>query len=112
MRKRSLRAALPVALAIAIAGCGGTPGEDKPNEQASGTPAEAIKTDGFEDLGPVTLNVISAEGSGGPQDALKALSKSFEEKYPNVTVKISFRDFAGWTKQAKLVASSDNPPDV
>ena len=113
MRKRSLHGMLPVALAIAaIAGCGGTPGEDKPNEQAEGTPAEQVKTEGFEDLGPVTLTVISAEGSGGPQDALKALSRSFEEKYPNVTVKISFRDFAGWTKQAKLVASSDKAPDV
>jgi raffinose/stachyose/melibiose transport system substrate-binding protein len=111
MRRCSL-AALPVALALAVAACGGTPGENKPNEQAAGTPAEKVKTDGFEDLGPVTLNVISSEGSGGPRDALKALSKSFEEKYPNVTVKISFRDFAAWTKQAKLVASSDNPPDV
>jgi raffinose/stachyose/melibiose transport system substrate-binding protein len=113
MRKRSLRVVLPAALAIAaIAGCGGTPGEDKPNEQTEGTPAEQVKTEGFEDLGPVTLTVISAEGSGGPQDALRRLSRSFEEKYPNVTVKISFRDFAGWTKQAKLVASSDSPPDV
>ena len=112
MRRRSLIAALPVALAIAVAGCGGTPGEDKPSDQAAGTPADQVKTDGFEDLGPVTLNVISPEGSGGPRDALKALSKSFEAKYPNVTVNITFRDFAGWTKQAKLVASSDNPPDV
>ena len=101
------------ALAIAaIAGCGGTPGEESPNDQAETKPAEEVKTDGFEDLGHVTLTVISAEGSGGPQDALKELSKSFEEKYPNVTVKISFRDFAAWTKQAKLVASSDDPPDV
>jgi raffinose/stachyose/melibiose transport system substrate-binding protein len=109
---RRLRAALPLALAIAVAACGGTPGEDKPSDQASGTPAESIKTDGFEDLGPVTLKVISPEGSGGPREALRALSKSFEEKYPNVTVDISFRDFAAWTKQAKLAASSDNPPDV
>jgi raffinose/stachyose/melibiose transport system substrate-binding protein len=56
--------------------------------------------------------VISAEGSGGPRDALKALSKQFEQKYPNVTVKLSFRDFTSWIKQAKLVESSDNPPDV
>jgi raffinose/stachyose/melibiose transport system substrate-binding protein len=56
--------------------------------------------------------VISAEGPGGPRDALRALSNSFEEKYPNVTVKLSFRDFASWVKQAKLVASSDSPPDV
>jgi raffinose/stachyose/melibiose transport system substrate-binding protein len=103
---------LPLALAIAVAACGGTPGEEKPNEQTEGTPAAQVKTSGFEDLGPVTLKVISPEGSGGPREALRALSKSFEEKYPNVTVDISFRDFAAWTKQAKLVASSDNPPDV
>jgi raffinose/stachyose/melibiose transport system substrate-binding protein len=111
MRRRSL-AALPLALALAVAACGGTPGEDKPNEQTEGTPAEQVKTDGFESLGDVTLKVISTEGSGGPRDALKALSKSFEAKYPNVTVDITFRDFTAWTKQAKLVASSDGPPDV
>jgi raffinose/stachyose/melibiose transport system substrate-binding protein len=109
---RRTLAALPLALALAVAACGGTPGEDKPNEQNAGTPADQIKTDGFESLGDVTLNVVSTEGSGGPRDALKALTKSFEAKYPNVTVKLTFRDFTAWTKQAKLVASSDNPPDV
>jgi raffinose/stachyose/melibiose transport system substrate-binding protein len=103
---------LPVALTIAVAACGGTPGEDKPNEKAAGSSSKPVKTSGFEDLGPVTLTVISSEGSGGPRDALRALSKSFEKKYPNVTVKISFRNFTDWTKQAKLVASSDDPPDV
>jgi raffinose/stachyose/melibiose transport system substrate-binding protein len=112
MRRRRSLAALPLALAFVVAACGGTPGEDKPNEQTEGTPAAQVKTSGFEDLGPVTLKVISPEGSGGPREALRALSKSFEEKYPNVTVDISFRDFAAWTKQAKLVAASDNPPDV
>ena len=29
-----------------------------------------------------------------------------------MTVKITFRDFASWTKQAKLVVSSNNSPDV
>jgi raffinose/stachyose/melibiose transport system substrate-binding protein len=110
MRNRALIALLPLVLGIVVAACGGTPGEDRPEQ--TGTPSGSVKTDGFEDLGPVTLRVISSEGSGGPQDALKALSRSFEEKYPNVTVNISFRDFAAWTKQAKLVASSDNPPDV
>jgi raffinose/stachyose/melibiose transport system substrate-binding protein len=109
---RRLRAALPLALAIAVAACGGTPGEDKPADQAAGTPAESIKTDGFEDLGPVTLNVVSSEGSGGPRDAIRELTKQFEAKYPNVTVKVQFRDFASWIKQAKLAAASDNPPDV
>ena len=112
MRRRSLCGVLPLLLAIAVAACGGTPGEDKPNQQSEGTPAEAVKTDGFDKLGPVTLKVISGEGSGGPRDALKQLTAQFEEKYPNVTVDLSFRDTASWFKQAKLVAASDKPPDV
>ena len=112
MRRRSLCGVLPLLLAIAVAACGGTPGEDKPNEQSEGTPAEAVKTDGFDKLGPVTLKVISGEGSGGPRDALKELTAQFEEKYPNVTVDLSFRDTASWFKQAKLAAASDKPPDV
>ena len=112
MRRRSLCGVLPLLLAIAVAACGGTPGEDKPNQQSEGTPAEAVKTDGFDKLGPVTLKVISGEGSGGPREALKELTAQFEEKYPNVTVDLSFRDTASWFKQAKLVAASDKPPDV
>jgi raffinose/stachyose/melibiose transport system substrate-binding protein len=112
MRRRSLCGVLPLLLAIAVAACGGTPGEDKPNEQSEGTPAEAVKTDGFDKLGPVTLKVISGEGSGGPRQALKELTAQFEEKYPNVTVDLSFRDTASWFKQAKLAAASDKPPDV
>ena len=111
MRKRSLRAALPVALAIAIAGCGGTPGDSKPKQSSTGTPAESVKTDGFESLGPVTLRVVVAEG-GGALDGIKSLNKQFEAKYPNVTIKISTRDYGSWIKQVKLVASGSNPPDV
>ena len=113
MRRRSLCGVLlPLLLAIAVAACGGTPGEDKPNQQSEGTPAEAVKTDGFDKLGPVTLKVISGEGSGGPRQALKELTQQFEAKYPNVTVDLSFRDTASWFKQAKLVAAGDSPPDV
>jgi raffinose/stachyose/melibiose transport system substrate-binding protein len=112
MTNRMLRAVLSaVVLAIVGVGCGGTPGGDKPSDQAS-KPASKIKTSGFEDLGPVTLTVVSSEGSGGPRDAIKALTKQFEQKYPNVTVKVQFRDFPSWIKQVKLAASGDNPPDV
>src|SRR3954454_7787677 len=112
MRIRMLRAALlPAVLAIVAVGCGGTPGADKPKEQSS-KPASSIKTSGFDKLGPVTLSVVSSEGSGGPRDAIKELTKQFEQKYPNVTVKLQFRDFASWIKQVKLVASGASPPDV
>src|ERR1044072_8012796 len=112
MRIRMPRAPLlPAVLAIVVVGCGGTPGADKPKEETS-KPASSIKTSGFEDLGPVTLSVVSSEGSGGPRDAIKELTKQFEQKYPNVTVKVSFRDFPTWIKQVRLAASGDNTPDL
>ena len=112
MTKGRLGALTASVLAIAVAACGGTPGQDKPNASSGGTPAKQVKTSGFESLGPVTLRVISGEGSSGPRQALQRLSDAFERKYPNVTVRLSFRDTASWFKQAKLVAASDNPPDV
>ena len=56
--------------------------------------------------------MISGEGSGGPREAIRELTEQFEAKYPNVTVKVGFRDTASWFKQAKLVAAGDKPPDV
>jgi len=104
------RAFAAIGLLIGAAGCGGTPGEEK--QSTAEKPAADVQTDGFEKLGPVTLNVISGEGSGGPREAIKKLTEQFEAKYPNVTVKVGFRDTASWFKQAKLVAASENPPEV
>ena len=113
MRRGRLLAALPLTLAMAIAACGGTPGEDtSENDQNADAPAQEVKTEGFEDLGDVTLKVVSSEGSGGPRDAIKELTTQFEAKYPNVTVDVQFRDFASWIKQARLTAAGDDPPDV
>ena len=103
---------MPVVLAIVVAGVRRDAGRGEADGDRRASRRANVKTSGFESLGPVTLNVISSEGSGGPRDAIKALTKQFEQKYPNVTVKLTFRDFASWIKQAKLVASSDNPPDV
>jgi raffinose/stachyose/melibiose transport system substrate-binding protein len=40
------------------------------------------------------------------------MSAAFERKYPNVTVKVSYRDFSSWIKQVKLSLAGKNPPDV
>ena len=87
-------------------------GRTRTPTRARTTSAQEVKTDGFEDLGDVTLKVVSSEGSGGPRDAIKELTKQFEAKYPNVTVDVQFRDFASWIKQARLAAAGDDPPDV
>jgi raffinose/stachyose/melibiose transport system substrate-binding protein len=95
---------------MAAVACGGTPGQSKPTATA-GSQAP-VKTDGFDKLGPITLRVVSANGPGGPRDAENKLIKQFEAKYPNVTVKVSYRDYSSWIKQIKLTMSTDNPPDV
>jgi raffinose/stachyose/melibiose transport system substrate-binding protein len=101
------------ALAAVVAGCGGTPGQERP-AQTSETPSAAqnVRTDGFDSLGPVTLRVVSSETGEGPQKAIRDLTAAFEKKYPNVDVKVSYRDFTSWIKQVKLSLASKNPPDV
>ncbi len=96
---------------LVIAGCGGTPGQDKPDESKQESSA-AVKTDGFESLGDVTLRAVFSEDSGGPRNAIRDLTREFEQKYPNVTVDVTFRDFASWIKQVKLSLAGDKPPDV
>jgi raffinose/stachyose/melibiose transport system substrate-binding protein len=56
--------------------------------------------------------VVSSETGEGPKKAIVEMSKAFEQKYPNVTVKVSYRDFSSWIKQVKLSLASKNPPDV
>src|SRR6188472_126902 len=112
MAPRTLYAVIAVALATLVAACSGTPGGKTNNAQTQEQAAKPVKTSGFESLGKVTLRVVSTEGSGGPRNAIKQLTKEFEQKYPNVTVDLSFRDFSGWIKQIKLVLSGQNPPDV
>jgi raffinose/stachyose/melibiose transport system substrate-binding protein len=113
MRTRWLSAIALVVAALVVAACGGTPGQDKPAASTGSSTAQAnVKTSGFESLGPVTLRVVTSETSGGPRAAIKSMSAAFEQKYPNVTVKVSYRDFSSWIKQVKLTLASKNPPDV
>ncbi|MEA2380075.1 MAG: raffinose/stachyose/melibiose transport system substrate-binding protein [Solirubrobacteraceae bacterium] len=55
---------------------------------------------------------MSSETGEGPKRAIQEMSKAFQAKYPNVTVKVSYRDFSSWIKQVKLTLASKSPPDV
>jgi raffinose/stachyose/melibiose transport system substrate-binding protein len=113
MKLRRQCAAVMLVAGMALAGCGTPSGSNNDtNEGSSGQAAAPVKTDGFETLGDITLRVVSSETSGGPQDAMKKLSKDFEAKYPNITVKLSFRSFSEWIKAVRLNLQSSNPPDV
>ena len=56
--------------------------------------------------------MVSSETGTGPKQAVRELSRAFEQKYPNVDVKVSYRPFETWIKQVKLELSGDTPPDV
>ena len=67
----------------------------------------------FAHYGTITLNVWSADNQDpGPKPVIEALAKSFEKKFPNVTVKLKFYDFTSYIKILKLSLNSANSPDV
>ena len=90
MRRRWLRAALPLALAIAVAACGGTPGEDKP-ERADEQDAGGERQDRrLREPRRRHAECRLVRGLGRPARRDQgADASSSRQKYPNVTVEVS-----------------------
>jgi len=63
-------------------------------------------------LGNITLTMWSAETTDAQKTSLEVPTKAFEQKFPNVTVQISYKDFDTYLKTIKLSMSGDNPPDL
>jgi raffinose/stachyose/melibiose transport system substrate-binding protein len=67
----------------------------------------------FAHYGNITLNVWSADNQDpGPEPVIKALAKSFHQRYPNVTVKLKFYGLTDYLKIIQLALNSGNAPDV
>src|ERR1700750_2278044 len=80
--RRTLVAAALAALLVA-AGCGGTPGASPSSNAPSSS--GAVKTSGFDKLGPVNLTIWSYDNQDpGLEPVLKQLSADFMTQYPNV----------------------------
>jgi raffinose/stachyose/melibiose transport system substrate-binding protein len=74
---------------------------------------KAAANNPFAHYGDITLNVWSADNQDpGPKPVIEALAKSFQAKYPNVTIKLKFYDFNSYIKILKLSLNSANAPDV
>jgi raffinose/stachyose/melibiose transport system substrate-binding protein len=104
---------LVLALALVAAGCG-APGEDT-SDTAEKADQEAGETVGKTDVaaaGDVTLTVWDQEVRGGQAAQIKRLNRSFQEKYPNVTIKRVARSFEDLNKTLKLAVSGPDAPDV
>jgi len=78
---------------------------------ALGAPASAqdIQTDGWGDIGDVTIRVAAENAS---VDSLTALADSFMEEYPNVTIDLEFKDFDSHMATVLNVADLPDAPDI
>src|SRR4051794_4866196 len=113
MKARIVLAA--IGLAAVVAGCGAAPGGDK-NDTAAKTSTPAATTAAappdISKLGNVTLTIWDQDVRGGQKAQLDELTKQFEAKYPNVTVKRVSKSFEDTIKTVKLAASDPNAPDI
>src|SRR5262245_1297371 len=82
-----------------------------PGKEQSGTADSSPVDMDVAALPDTTLSVWTSEG-GTRLDILKNLAKQFTEKYPNISVKWTVRDFAAYPAQIKLALQSDDGPDV
>ena len=84
-------------------------GDDTADDDADAGAGDGIRTDGFEDLGDVTLNVLA---EAGDEATLERATEIFTEQYPNVTVEVTLRAFDDYMQIAPGILQSDDPPDV
>jgi raffinose/stachyose/melibiose transport system substrate-binding protein len=67
----------------------------------------------FAHYGKITLNVWSADNQDpGPKPVIEALTRSFEKRYPNVSVKLKFYGLTDYLKIIQLALKGGNAPDV
>lgn len=94
-----------------LAAC--APGSDSggDGDAAPAPKADEVDTD-VAALGDVTLKVWDQEVRGAQNDAIEALIKAFEEKYPNITVERTKQSFDDLQKQTGLTLSGKDVPDV
>jgi raffinose/stachyose/melibiose transport system substrate-binding protein len=94
------------ACALALAACG------SPGSSNGGSAASGLASTSFDTSKKVTITMWDTETSPGPSKALNELISQFEQKYPNVTVKRTVKNFDDYMATIKLAASSASAPDV
>ena len=109
LARRHLAIAAAIVTMTAAASCGGTPGSSP--DSGGSTPSGAVKTTGFDKLGPVNLTIWSYDNQDpGLEPVLKELSANFEKQYPNVTIDMVFKDFNSLVNVVPRALASDNGP--
>ena len=107
-RRSLLTGTAGLAAAATLTAC--APGSGTEPEATASAPVD-IETDASK-LGDVELVVWDQEVRGGQNDALVALNKAFEDKYPNIKIKRNSQAFDDLKNQVSLALSGDDVPDV
>jgi raffinose/stachyose/melibiose transport system substrate-binding protein len=122
MRKLVL-GGMALGAALLAAACGGTPGASTPAASSTAPAASggttgggatpAVKTTGFESLGPITMNIWTYDNQKpGLQNVIEDTVTRFEQKYPNVKINLKVTDFNSLVNTVNRALASDNGPDV
>lgn len=95
--------------ALALAGCGGTPGGDDEEQAAQTQPGTTF----VEPKEPVTLVVLDGEtDSPARVETYNRLDREFEKLHPKVTIERTSKSLNDLITTLKLELSSDSAPDV
>ena len=87
------------------------PGEEAPTDAPAGSPS-AVESKDPSQLGDITLVVWDQEVRGSQNDALEALNKAFQDKYPNIKIERKSQSFDDLKAQVSLALSGNDVPDV
>ncbi|NYI72693.1 raffinose/stachyose/melibiose transport system substrate-binding protein [Naumannella cuiyingiana] len=111
MKHRLPRAALIVASGATLLLSACVPGASGPSAPQEGGPAitAPVTVEEVAALGETTLDVLADSGEEG---TLAALEPLYEERYPNVDVRITVKGFDDLMKTVVNVVSSEGAPDV
>lgn len=110
-RRRILASGLATILALGtLSACAPGSGQGSSSGGSQAAPAE-IRTDPAA-LGDVTLTVWDQEVRGSQNDALEALNKAFQDRYPNIKIDRKKQSNDDLQKQISLALSGNEVPDV
>ena len=84
---------------------------EAPAEMPTSPPPEGTPS-GFEELGPITLELWDNETLSGPSNSVDEIVLAFESKYPNVTINRTKRAFDDHVKVVKLALSGEEAPCI
>jgi multiple sugar transport system substrate-binding protein len=111
----ALPLAATLAMALAVAGCGGSSNTPAPSKGTDAKSTDSSPKGTSSSGGPVTIDFWFPWGGDYQKDFKANVVDVFEKKFPNIKVKMTFVETTGQTQASdKLLTAiaGGNPPDI